>query len=93
VATDEPDLLFAHALWRDEKNQLCIEELGEVNFAVAGDAILVGPAKVCAEAGVASTLLRVPSGARSFHLTASSIAAPERTTQVSWRKGQKTSQV
>ena len=93
VATDEPDLLFAHACWQDEKKQLCIDELGEVNFTVAGDAILIGPVKVRAEAGVASTLLRLPSGAHSFQLTASSSAVPVRMAQLNWRKDQKTKQV
>jgi beta-galactosidase len=93
VASDGPDLLFAHACWHDEKNQLCVDESGEINFALEGDATLIGPVKVRAEAGVASTLLRLPSGAHSFQLTASSSAAPVRMAQLNWRKDQKTSQV
>jgi hypothetical protein len=41
-----------------------------MDFAVEGNAVLVGPAKVCAEAGIASTLLWLPAGAKSFKLTA-----------------------
>jgi beta-galactosidase len=88
VAADEPDLLFAHACWRDENNQLCVDEVGAVNFTVAGDAVLVGPARVGAEAGVASNLLRLPSGAHSFQLSACASEMPARTTRLIWLKDQ-----
>ena len=66
----EPDLLFAHARWYDDSGNLCVEETGEVVFVADGDAEIIGPAKIRAEAGVASTLLRLPAGARSLYLSA-----------------------
>ena len=84
AAGDEPDLLFAHACLNDEKNHLCVEESAEINFTVEGDATLIGPGKVNAEAGIASILLRLPAGARSFRLTAFPSDHPERTTSLNW---------
>ena len=75
AAPGESDLLFAHARWRDSLGNLCILETSEVAFVVEGDAELVGPAKIAAEAGIASILLRMPAGARAFKLTASAGAA------------------
>lgn len=67
---DEPDLLLVHALWRDERGTLCVESVAPVTFALAGSAELLGPATLAAEAGVASTVLRLPRGASGFSATA-----------------------
>jgi len=74
AAVGEPDLLFAHARWYDESGNLCVEETGEVKFVVEGDGEIIGPAKIRAEAGIASTLLRLPAGAKSLQLTATTCA-------------------
>lgn len=74
AAAGESDLLFAHASWLDELGNLCVGETGEVAFAVEGGAELVGPAKIAAEAGIASVLLRLPIGVCSFKLTAVAVA-------------------
>lgn len=71
AAAGEPDLLFAHASFLDEKGNLCTGEVLEVAFDFEGDAELIGPAKIAAEAGIASVLLRLPIDARKFKLTAS----------------------
>ncbi|MFT3867960.1 MAG: glycoside hydrolase family 2 TIM barrel-domain containing protein [Nibricoccus sp.] len=68
---EESDLLFAHASWLDAKSNLCVGETGEIAFVAEGGAEIVGPAKIAAEAGIASVLLRLPAGIRQFKLTAS----------------------
>jgi len=75
AAANEPDLLFAHARWRDESGNLCINETGEIVFTIEGDAEVIGSAKIQAEAGIASTLLRLPAGAKSFQLTATAVCS------------------
>jgi beta-galactosidase len=67
---DGPDLLLAHAYCRDVHGNLCVDQSGHIEFAVEGEAQLMGPAKVCVEAGIASTLLRVSGGAQAFQLNA-----------------------
>jgi beta-galactosidase len=73
AAPGESDLLFAHARWIDHQGNLCINETGETAFGVEGDATIIGPAKLSAEAGIASVLLRLPAGAKSFELTATAV--------------------
>jgi beta-galactosidase len=90
AAANESDLLFVHAGWRDGQGNLCVEETGTVDFAVEGDAILVGPTTVRAEAGIASTLLRLPSGAQAFLVTASSRDTMGLVVHQNWSAGQKT---
>jgi len=77
----ESDLLFAHADFLDEKGNLCVGETGEIAFVVEGGAELKGPAKISAEAGIASVLLRLPVGVCGFKLTAT--AAGEKLAPVS----------
>ena len=70
AAAGESDLLFAHARWTDQQDNLCISETGDVFFAVKGDAEIIGPTKISAEAGIASILLRLSASKKSFQLTA-----------------------
>jgi beta-galactosidase len=70
----EADVVIVNAFIRDASGALCIEETGTVTFAVDGDGALAGPTQVAAEAGVASTVLRLAPEAkvRGFTLRASS---------------------
>jgi beta-galactosidase len=70
AASTEPDLLCAHAYLRDASGTLCIDELSTISFSVSGHAEIVGLATVTAEAGIASIVLRVPSGKAGFTLYA-----------------------
>jgi len=65
---DEPDVVIVHASLRDAAGSLCIEKTGTALFSLSGDAALCGPCAVRAEAGIASTVLRLPAGARGFEL-------------------------
>jgi beta-galactosidase len=56
-----PDLLFVHAELRDAEGVLCVTEAGPLEFTVEG-ASLVGPVDPAFEAGIASTLVRLPAG-------------------------------
>jgi beta-galactosidase len=84
TVVDEPDLLFAHACWRDGQGSLCVDESGEIAFEIEGDAVLVGPAKVHAEAGIASVLLRLPVGARAFQLSVANVGSRKQTAHMNW---------
>lgn len=67
---NEPDLLLVHAELRDAAGTLCVNETAEVEVAVTGDTRLIGPNRVCAEAGVASAVVAVSRGARTFAIEA-----------------------
>ena len=71
---DEPDLLLAHARLVDARGTLCVEDVREVSFSLAGAASFLGPTIVAAEAGIASIAVRVPAGSRGLVLRAE--AAP-----------------
>ena len=66
----QPDLLMAHARIGDAQGTLDVDEFARVTFSLEGDAALVGPACVEAEAGIASVVLRLPRGAAAFVLRA-----------------------
>jgi beta-galactosidase len=70
---DEDDVVVVNAFIRDAQGTLCIEETGTVHFSVTGGGCLAGPAEVAAEAGIASTVLRLPAIRRTdgFKLQAS----------------------
>ncbi len=65
---DESDVLMAHARIADFHGTLCLSDTALVEFTIAGDAVLVGPSTVAAEAGIASVVVRVPRGCESFVL-------------------------
>jgi beta-galactosidase len=67
----ESDVLMAHARVVDAHGTLCVDEAGTVSFSFDGDAAIVGPSMVAAEAGIASIVVRVPAGCRGFLLHAS----------------------
>ena len=71
AAADKPDLLIAHARILDAAGTLCVDNTSPVTFSIEGDAALVGPDHISAEAGVASVVIRVPAAAQSFKLIAS----------------------
>jgi beta-galactosidase len=74
--SSEPDLLLVHAELRDAAGSLCVNETSEVEFAVTGDARVVGPARANAEAGIASVVVAVPRGAEIFSVNVRSIPMP-----------------
>lgn len=82
--SDEPDLLLAHASLVDTAGALAVDANAAVRFSIVGDAKIVGPFAINAEAGVASIVLQLPSGAREFQLTAD---CPDETltTTIRWR--------
>ena len=69
----EADLLIAHAHLLDDAGSLCVTEQREVAFTVAAPARILGPSKVDAEAGIASTVIRVPADCRGFVLHARAV--------------------
>jgi beta-galactosidase len=71
AAAAEPDLFCVHAELRDARGILCIEEMRTVNFSLAGDAFILGPLAVAAEAGIASVAVQVPADSTGFELRAS----------------------
>ena len=70
AAAGETDVLLAHASVLDACSTLCLNDSSPVAFTVEGEAEIAGPARIAAEAGIASVVLRVPSHCRSFKLTA-----------------------
>jgi beta-galactosidase len=65
-----PDVLIAHARVVDVRGTLCVGDVAEVSFTIVGEAEIVGPATIAAEAGVASVVLRLPPSCRAFALRA-----------------------
>ena len=70
--TGESDLLLAHAHLVDASGVLCVEETARIAFSLEGDAAIVGPSEVTAEAGIGSVVIRVPALGRGFVLQARS---------------------
>lgn len=83
------DLVFAHVQVRDKQGSLCVADQSIIAFAVSGQAEILGPQTVQAEAGIASILVRLPSGASQFVLRAQ---RPMRERTLSavcyWKEGQ-----
>ncbi len=87
AAPAEPDLLCVHAELRDAQGNLCIGETTTVKFTLTGDAGLVGPSAMPAEAGIASIVVRLPAGSTGFSLEASTVATTDvLTTSLDWRR-------
>lgn len=85
-AGNESDVLLAHARVVDASGRLCVESSAPVTFALTG-AELWAPAEVNAEAGIGSTVVRVPSDAPGFELRARAmIAAKLVGAVVQWRR-------
>ncbi len=55
----DSDVVIAHAELRDKYGFVCIEKFDTVVFSVGDDVELAGPAETAAEAGIASTVLRL----------------------------------
>ncbi len=70
AAEHEPDVQLVHAQILDAKGTLCVAAEPEVVFAIEGDAVIVGPTTVRAEAGIASSVVRVPAGGAPWRVTA-----------------------
>lgn len=70
----ESDVLLAHASVVDARGQLCITDARTVTFE-AHDAELWSSSACAAEAGIASAVIRLPSTANGFTLTARTSAA------------------
>ncbi len=78
-------MLCAHACWHDAHGTLCVSEEATTSFEVLGEAQVVGPSDVAAEAGIASIVLRIPAGSGGFELRAASTAGNVRSTaQIFW---------
>ncbi len=88
VADDgEADVLIAHARVVDLAGTVCIDESPEIHFALEGDAEIVGPAAMVAEAGIASIVLRLSAGGAAFTLRARTIVAGRAlTTESQWKR-------
>jgi beta-galactosidase len=56
---DETDVVIAHARFFDAQDTLCVEESSRVSFSLKGGGALAGPSQINAEAGIASTVLRL----------------------------------
>lgn len=67
---EEADLVFVHALLCDKQGTLGVEEQLPVKFALTGEATLVSPAEIVAEAGIATAVVRVPPGSSGFAVQA-----------------------
>jgi beta-galactosidase len=70
AAAGDADVLIAHASVLDARSTLCLNDTAPVTFKVEGEAEIVGPTSIAAEAGIASIVLHVPSHCRSFILSA-----------------------
>ncbi|HVU25706.1 MAG TPA: glycoside hydrolase family 2 TIM barrel-domain containing protein [Opitutus sp.] len=73
---DAPDLLIAHARIVDARGSLCLDAVSPIAFSLEGSAEIVGPDATPAEAGIASTVLRLPAGCPAFTLRARCSAVP-----------------
>ncbi len=76
-----PDVVIAHARLLDASNQLCVTESQPVEFSIQGDAEIIGPTSIAAEAGVASIVVRINRSSLSFTLRATAAGRP---TQEHW---------
>jgi len=72
----EPDVIIAHAQLLDGTGTLCVEEQMPVLFSLEGSAELAGPTLVVTEAGVASTVLRIPADCIEVVLNAEIVNHP-----------------
>lgn len=77
----DADLLICHAAIGDADGVLCVDHQGQVDVQVEGDALLLGPARVAVEAGIASFLIRCPVGGSGFNISAKSKGLPPSTLQ------------
>lgn len=67
---DAYDLIFAHISILDSVGTLCVTCNDTVELHLQGEAQLMSPNPITAEAGIASTLIRIPSSSPGFHLEA-----------------------
>jgi beta-galactosidase len=66
---DQSDAVFVHAELHDANGVRCVSEAGAIEFEAQG-AQVVGPAATAFEAGVASTVVRLPAGSAGSRVTA-----------------------
>ncbi len=66
----EPDVLVVNARIVDAAGTLCVDNTLPVDFAAEGQAEVVGPAVMAAEAGIASVVVRLPADARTWGIRA-----------------------
>jgi len=89
IETSTPDLVFAHVYVRDAKGNLCVDDQSVIAFAVLGQAEILGPQTVQAEAGIASILVRLPTGSTQFALRAQRAAGAQvLSAACHWKLGQ-----
>lgn len=79
------DFVFVHVRVLDASGTLCVAHSGTIALHATGDAAVVGPVNVAAEAGIASFGVAVPRGARAFALRAESAAPPLPAAEIAWR--------
>jgi beta-galactosidase len=70
----EPDVLIVNARIVDSEGTLCVDTSLPVAFSVVGDAQIVGPSTVQAEAGVASIVVRLPGDAGTWKAQARALS-------------------
>ncbi len=72
----ESDVCCVHARLLDARGVLCIEAVNPVVFTVGGRATLVGEPTVCAEAGIASVVVRLSPGPTGWTVAAEVAGMP-----------------
>lgn len=89
IDSSAADLVFAHLYVRDAQGSLCIGDESVIAFAVLGQAEILGPQTVQAEAGIASILLLLPTGSTQFALRAQRAVGDQTLSAAChWKQGQ-----
>lgn len=74
VNKKNPDVIFVYAKITDENGTLIPDATNEVLFSITGNAAIAGPAKINAEAGIATIVVRTQNLNEKISITASSTA-------------------
>ncbi len=72
----ETDLLMVHAELQDKAGTVCSDASASVEFESSASAEIVGPREWVTEAGMASTVVRIPSDTGAFQIWAKSSTVP-----------------
>lgn len=72
---DAYDLLFVHVSLLDEHGTLCVNACADIDLSLDGEAMLAGPSRIRTEAGIASTLVRVPAKGKGYRIIAATLPA------------------
>jgi beta-galactosidase len=69
----EKDVFFVYAKIIDKHGTLCVDDLTEITLQVEGDGVLVSPATILPEGGIATFLLRTNSTMTEISFNATSV--------------------